>query len=418
MLDIRIKKDSKYGVLYNTPSNIRYILLYGGRAAGRSFQGSRSAAINIGIKNYYRGFLMRNILDTVRDSIYQDCLDRIGELDLPVVSVESNLLLRYGENQLKGRGFKKSSGADTAKNKSVAGVNTVFIEEAEEVSYEDFMQLDLSLRTVKGQVTIILMFNPPVKGHWILKEWFHLEPSAEYEGYFVMVPRLDRNDTAYRFATYHENIVNLDVNVVSRMERLKETNLDYYLHKIMGLVPSGKTGRVFKQFSIIPKAQYDSLELTSYFGLDFGYSNDPTACIEVKAHNNNLYICQRLYQPGLTNPQIYEKLEWIKDKITADSSEPKSIAELSDQGLYIVGAKKGTDSVNNGIQKIQQYNIYITDDSTQTIDEFENYSWRLDKNKEPTDKPEDKYNHAIDALRYAVEELTDPTPTFHEPIYF
>lgn len=427
-IKVVIKKNSKYGILYRTPSHIRYILTWGGRATGRSFQNSRADIINLTTWPYYRGFLMRNVLDQVRDSIYQDCLDRINELNLGIKATESNLLLKYKKNQLKGRGFRKSSGTDTAKNKSVAGINTITIEEAEETDKDDFNQLDLSLRTVKGQVVIKLLFNPPIKGHWILKEWFNLVPASKenaekyygkcwfesipesaLEGFFIAVPKSDRTDTHYIFGTYHDNKKNLDKNTIAKMERFKETDIDYYLHKICGLVPSGKVGRVIKRYSTISVEEYDKLPYTKHYGLDFGFTNDPTACIEIMRHNNKLYLRERLYERGLTNPQIYERLKWIKAKIKADSSEPKSIKELNDLGLFVEGAEKGPDSISVGIQRLNQFEIIICEDSKNLMEESENHVYKLDKNKEPTNQPEDDWNHAIDATRYGIEDMFNYT---------
>lgn len=422
---VEISKTSKYGVLYNTPNNIRYILMYGPRGTGKSFQNSRADVINLITKPYYRGFLMRNVLDTVRDSNFQDCLDRIDELNLPI-SV-SDLLLKYRANQLKGRGFRKSSGQDTAKNKSVAGINSISIEEAEEVDPMDFHAMDLSLRTTKGQVAIKLVFNPPVKGHWILNEWFNLIPATKedavkhfgwcwfdkvedkyLDGYFLAIPRSDRKDTHYIFSTYHENIKNLDPNTVAKMERFLETDVDYYLHKVCGLVPSGKTGRIIRKYQIITAEEWEQLPYPSYFGLDFGYTNDPTAVAEIKRHNNKLYVRERLYQTGLTNPKIYDQINWIKKKIIADSAEPKSIAELRNMGLFIMPAKKGADSIRIGIERLNQHEIYICEDSKNAQNEAQNWIYKLDKNKEPTNEPEDDFNHFWDAVRYALEDLYLP----------
>lgn len=421
-INITIKKDSKYKVLYDTPKNIRYILVYGGRAAGRSFQASRSEVVNLLTKEYYRGFLMRNVLDQVRDSIYQDCLDRISELDLPTQSIESNLILKYSNNQLKGRGFRKSSGTDTAKNKSVAGINTITIEEAEEADKDDFNQLDLSLRTTKGQVIIKLLFNPPVKGHWILREWFDLIPAtkenainyfgncwfndvpeAALESFFLTIPK-NRSDTHYIFGTYLDNVKNLDSNTVRKMESFKESEVDYYLHKICGLVPSGKIGRVIKKYSLISVEEWNKLDYPSYFGLDFGFTNDPTAAVETKIHNKNLYIREILYETRLTNPLIADKLKEITKEIIADSAEPKSIQELKDLGLFVTAAEKGPDSVRAGIQRLEQYNIFICTDSKNAQFEAENYVYKLDKNKEPTNEPIDLFNHIWDAVRYSISK--------------
>jgi phage terminase large subunit len=422
-LKVNISKNSKYGILYDTPPSIRYILLYGGRATGRSFQASRADVINLCVKPYYRGFIMRNILDQVRDSIFQDCVDRINDYNLPVQVTD--LMLKNGDKQLKGRGFKKSSGNDTAKNKSVAGINHITIEEAEEVDFDDFTQMDLSLRTVKEPVTITLLFNPPVKGHWILSEWFNLIPSTKenaikhfgkcwfedvspesLDGFYLPIPK-NREDTHYIFGTYLDNISNLDPNTVAKMKSLKDTNIEYYLHKICGLIPSGRTGRVLKTYSIISDQDYYKLELPTYHGLDFGFVNDPTACVEFKTHNNKLYVKELLYETGLTNPLIADKLSYLKNKkIIADSAEQKSIQELNNLGLWVVPAKKGAGSVMAGINKLNEFDVYICESSTNLQNEAQNYVYKIGKDKLPTNEPIDSQNHGIgDALRYSLQHL-------------
>lgn len=434
MIHIEIDKNSKDVVLYSTPKKVRYILSYGGRGGGKSYGVMRAEVINLAALPYYRGFLMRNVLDTVRDSVFQEAVDRVGEYKLPVDITESNLLLKCGDNQLKGRGFKKSSGSDTAKNKSVAGINRLVIEEAEEIDKEDFNQLDLSLRTNKAQIIINIIFNPPVKGHWILKEWFDLVPATkenaytyfkrcwfedvndnDLENFFLMVPK-NRVDTVYRFSTFFDNLENLNDATIRKMKSYLQDDVEYYLHKICGLVPSGKIGRVFKEYQIIDEKEYDDLAYEKHYGLDFGYTNDPTACVEVKIHNKNIYIKEILYETNLTNPHIAEKLQDITQVITADASEPKSIEELNQLGLYTKGAKKGVDSVTNGIQKIKQYKIHLTSKSLNIMKEFENYTYKLDRNKEPTNLPIDQNNHAIDAIRYAIEDIDNQNYT--QSIYF
>jgi phage terminase large subunit len=414
MIEVKVKKTSKWRQLYAPEPHIRYILLYGPRMGGKSYKASHASVIHMTSWNYYRAYIMRNVLDNVRDSIFQDCSDRIVGLGIPAQIIESNLTIRWGQNEMKGRGFKKSSGNDTAKQKSLAGRNVVIIEEAEEVSKDDFTQLDLSLRTTKGQVIVILVFNPPEKGHWILNDWFDLRPDEEHSDFFHMQPK-NRKDTAYIFCNYKDNLEHLDPNVIVRAERLKETDLEYYLHKIVGLVPSGKTGRVFKTYNTISIEEYEQLPYEKRYGMDFG-SNDPTTLQEVMVHDKNIYIRSKFYQSGMNFDHIVEKIKDIKQKIIADSQAKQTIDSLNARNCWVTSSKKGADSVVTGIKKISSYNIYICEDSSGTIEEFNNYCWKQDRSGLPTDTPEDKNNHAIDAIRYAIEDI-DMALDFEKMVY-
>lgn len=142
------------------------------------------------------------------------------------------------------------------------------------------------------------------------------------------------------------------------------------------------------------------------FGLDFGYTNDPSVLSAVYKMNNDLYIDEIFYQKGLLNSDISRliKQNGINTSIIADSSEPKSIAELNMYGHIIRGAKKGPDSVLNGIQTMQNYNIYITKRSANIKDEFSKYSWKKDKDGNSINIPEDINNHAIDSISYALRD--------------
>ena len=421
MINVVVKKDSKWRQLYAPDESIRYVLVYGPRLGGKSFRASQATILQMTSWPYFRAYIMRNVLDNVRDTIFQDCWDRVIEHNLPLSVIESNLTIKWGSNELKGRGFKKSSGKDTAKQKSLAGRNVVVIEEAEETDKDDFTQLDLSLRTTKGQVVMYLVFNPPEKGHWTLNEWFDLLPATislakeiygvdltgitddNLDGFFVMKPKL-RTDTAYIFSNYKDNLKHLDPNVIDRAERLKVTDLEYYLHKIIGLVPSGRTGRVFKKYTTISRQEYNGLPYNKLFGLDFG-SNDPTTLIECMVHDKSIYISEVFYKQGMTIDDIDEQLLDINDKVIADSSAKQTIETLKMRGRWLEASVKGADSVTDGIRKLLSYDIVIVEDSSNVLSEFENYVWKLDRFGIPTDKPEDKHNHAIDAIRYSIEDL-------------
>jgi phage terminase large subunit len=143
------------------------------------------------------------------------------------------------------------------------------------------------------------------------------------------------------------------------------------------------------------------------FGMDFGYTNDPTTLIEIRYHADGLYWKEHLYKTGMTNPEIakeVKRLELQREKIVADSAEPKSIEEIKRAGCYIVGAEKGKDSINQGIDAIKRYNVYIEPRSKNLIEEFSSYTWDKDRDGNPTNKPIDAFNHGIDGGRYALSK--------------
>ena len=157
-------------------------------------------------------------------------------------------------------------------------------------------------------------------------------------------------------------------------------------------------------------------EGTVRYGLDFGYTNDPSTLIKVVETKDGRYVDEMFYQTGMLNSHIIKRIDQLKilknyDEIIADSAEPKSIDEIYNAGFNIRGAEKGQDSIRAGIDRIKTKNLYVTKRSINLIKELRNYSWELDKNGKATNKPIDDYNHAIDAVRYAIEPkklISDP----------
>ena len=149
--------------------------------------------------------------------------------------------------------------------------------------------------------------------------------------------------------------------------------------------------------------------VVSVFGLDFGYTNDPTAlfCGLLDQSGKRLFVFDEMYEKGLSNAKIADKvreLGYAKERITADSAEPKSIDELRSMGMRIKPALKGRDSVRNGIQWIQDLEIIIHPRCVNTITEISNYTWDKDKFGTTLNVPIDDFNHLLDAMRYALED--------------
>lgn len=259
----------------------------------------------------------------------------------------------------------------------------LFINEANELTFEDWQQL---IMRTEGKV--VLDYNPSDAYHWI---------------YEKVIPR----DDADFYKTTYKNNPFLDANVKAEIERLQYTDEDYW--RIYGLGERGATRAAVFQFDV---AEEPKGKLLCY-GLDFGYTNDPTALVAIYKDGDNLYIDELLYHTHLTNPDISDKLHDLglsrRDEIYADSAEPKSIEELYRLGWNVKPASKGADSVRSGIDALKRHKLYLTKRSNNAITEFQNYRWKEDKNGNLLRDPIDQYNHAIDATRYATQaKITRP----------
>jgi phage terminase large subunit len=389
------------------PAGARYFIIMGGRSRGGSYVASQYALAKLNAPDYFRCAVMRFVLDDVRDSIFQEIIDRADEQGIKEnLTIREHLLtIGYGANKIIGKGFKKSSGEQKSKLKSLANFNSIIIEEADEVSEDDFMQLDDTIRTTKSDIMIILVLNSPHKNHWIIKRWFNLVPSG-VEGYYRAELKSTCADTVYMFSTLEDNIANVSKTTIANFENYKKTRPDHYWNMIKGLVSEGARGRIFKTWKPIPDKDYEELPYAPFNGLDFGFTNDPTALIEIKEHNDKVYLRELIYETGLTNPLISRKMTDLgvkkETEIYGDSAEPKSIEEIRTDGWNVLPSTKGADSVNAGIDMLMGKEVYYTESSVNIAREVQDYVWALDRNKEPTNNPVDKNNHAMDAVRGAI----------------
>jgi phage terminase large subunit len=387
-----------------------YIHLWGGRGRGGSHFVTDYFLCKITQPQYFRGYFMREVFGDIKDSLFRDFADRLEDNE----TIDSNrftindstkfILDNVTKNTISSKGFKKSSGNRTAKLKSLAGATHIIIEEAEEIGEEDKDKLVDSVRTIKSDIQIISVFNPPPKAHHIWKD-YTLIPEIEVDGETYYSAHCNNDDILSIFSTYKDNIKNLNPATIKKFESYKESNPHHYYTDIMGLVSSGVSGRIFKRYNL-----YDTLpqdEFYTLYGLDFGYSIDPSAFVELNINKKQrvLYVKLHFYEPGLTTNQIYQRIKSVisgNNEIIADSAERRIIDELLFNGLMVIPCIKGTDSIRAGINQMQEYTIYLHKDSKELIEEFNNYSWAKNVDKDLTQKPIDKWNHAIDATRYAL----------------
>lgn len=404
---IRLEFSKKYKPLFTTKA--RYIDLWGGRGRGGSYTGTKYFLHLLTQKEYFRGYLMREIAGDVRESLWRDFKDRLEEEELEHLfelnETAMSAICTLTGNTLLSKGFKKSSGNRTAKLKSLAGATHVLIEEAEEIAKFDFNQLDDTLRTKKAEnIQIIRIFNPPSKNHWIWDK-YNLT-AAPIEGYYQATQKKDPNLLSI-FSNYYDNITNVHTSSVQAWEDYKTSDPEYYYTIIQGLISEGVRGRIYKHFQVGDMIN----AYPKFYGLDWGF-NDPIALVECECHNKTLWARERLYEQGLTNSELSKRMTDLgiskTAPIYADSAEPKDIKDLKGMGWNIIAAQKGQDSVMNGIKFLKDYVVYIPETSINLWKEAENYRWRLDQYKMPTNEPEDNWNHALDALRYAMDKIKAP----------
>ncbi len=356
---------------------------------------------------------MSEVFGDIRDSLWLDVKDRIEEAGLNeffhLDEGEMTATYLVNGNTIVSKGFKKASKKQTAKLKSLAGATHVLVEEMEEISEADFKQLDDTLRTTKTQnIQLIGLFNPPAKSHWIWKTWYNLVDS-EIQGFFRAIPR-ENPALLSIFSTYRDNLKNLNASFVRNMKAYLETDPEYYYTIVEGLISEGVRGRIFRNWNRIEDMPciYEK-----FYGLDFGY-NHPTALVECEAHKKDLYVKELIYESNLTNQDISAKLTALGIKKTSriyvDSAEPKSWEELRRLGWNVIKAQKGPDSITSGINFIKEYTVHATEKSFNLWNEYENYHWVLDQEKRSTNDAEDKFNHLMDAIRYAMDKIRKPAP--------
>ncbi len=227
--------------------------------------------------------------------------------------------------------------------------------------------------------------------------WLDWNPSTEFWFYTEMKGK--RDDLDFLTLTYLDNEA-LDPVTKAEIESHKE-NASWW--QVYGLGQLGEVkGKIFKDWKFIDEIPHEARLIRR--GLDFGYTNDPTAIVEIYTYNGGYILDEVCYQWGLSNRKIADVLETREKVLTyADSSEPKSIDEISGYGIMITGATKGPGSIEQGIQFVQDQRISITKRSVNIIKEYRKYLWKTDKNGKTLGEPLDKNNHGMDAIRYGFD---------------
>jgi phage terminase large subunit len=314
--------------------------------------------------------ICRKTLPALKGTAYRDVLELLKELGLYSEENHNKSELSY---TLNGNLIEFIS-VDQPQKIRGRKRNYLWLNEANEFTYEDYQQL--ILRTTDK---VYLDYNPSDPYSWIYDKV------------------ITRDDCTFIKSTYKANPF-LDKDTIAEIERLKDLDPDYWRVYGMGEIGSIQT-MIFRNFQLVDEVQG---RLVGY-GLDFGFTNSPTALVAVYQSDDNLYIKEMLYEKRLTNTDLANKMKEFRidrqSEIIGDSAEPKSIEEIYRQGFNIKPAKKGA-GIHLGIDIMRRYKLHITKDSLNAIKEFRGYKWATDKNGDVLNVPVKVNDHLIDATRY------------------
>lgn len=400
MMKINLKKSifNKAYLPYLQDYSKRYEIYYGGAGSGKSKFVSQKLVYKA-MQSLRKILVLRKVNRTTKNSTFQILQDTLSEWKLlpycKVNKTDFSIMLPNGSQ------FICIGLDDQEKLKSIVGLTDAWLEEATEFTQNDFNQVDLRIRERVDASQIILSFNPVSKANWCYLQFFKEDPT------------LDAFRTGCNIV--HTNYLDnkfLPEEYIKSLLLLETTNPVFY--KIYALGEFGSLDKlVYNNWQSI-EFDYTQIKGKRCLGLDFGYTNDPTAltCSIVDDENKRLYVYQTWGGTGYLNDQIAKKLIELgygRSTIIADSAEAKSIDEIKLAGVRrILPATKGPGSILQGIQRVQQYEIIVHPSCTELIEELQNYSWTKDKaTNEYINKPVDKFNHYLDALRYSLQCIDD-----------
>lgn len=400
----------------------------GGRGRGGShFLGDKIRLLLADVAGYKcRIGLMRYVKETVRDSIWREVTDRLRNNGLqPNRFDDKNMRLEYNGHSISTDGFVSVSSAQVAKQKSKTKFTHIFIDELQEIPNDKVREFDQLITTLRGfrdektglWVTpqIFAAFNMPDKDHWLIKRYFNLVES-EFEGYYkIELKEAWKQELCVAYGTYKDNLVwqnglveeggleMLEKETYRRYEYLKQSELaeDQHRYKIetLGLVSSGRSGRIFKDWKAITYQEWLEIDTPPFFGIDFGYTADPTAVVGIKKKGNTLYWHCFLYEKLFTSGMIFsvvqknipnwENYEFIHDR------DARVADELSALGMRMIPAAKGKGSVTEGVTFLLGFDVHYTEESDPIATEIQNYSWLPRKDGSSSNEPMDAYNHCF-----------------------
>lgn len=399
--------NSKYKPLIT--STTRYFIITGGRGSAKSFGVGTFASV-LSFEVGHKILFTRQTMTSAHLSIIPEFEEKINLMgfaewfDVNKTEVRN----RKSNSDIIFRGIKTSSGDQTANLKSLQGVTTWIVDEAEELTDEKtFDKINLSIRQKGVQNRVILILNPATKEHWIYRRFF--EDAGVQPGF-----NGTKGNVTYISTTYLDNIKNLDQSFIDEVEYMRDHNPNKYNHQILGGWLDKAEGVIFSNWVLGEFKEAGKV----VFGQDFGFSIDPTVLVKTSIDQARkvIYIKECYYRQHLKTTEIYELNNSYAGNslIYADGQEGRLIDEIKDKGCNIKAAEKGPGSITAGIAVLQDYQLVIDPESVNIVKELNNYVWHDKKSNTPIDD----YNHAMDSIRYAIysqivnKPLTPPKISF------
>lgn len=366
-------------------SDWREAAIYGGRGSMKSHSVARVLLIRAMMKNGLCG-CFREFQNSIADSSHSLLKGLIEEYELPNFKITNDSIV----NTKTGYSFIfKGLRNNVQSIKSIEGMTEAWVEEAQTITETSLDVLTPTVRLPGSQ--LFYTYNR-------LKDKDPVHNRLVIEGRPNTLIINVNYDIALKYG-WMSDVLRLE------MESDKANRPEVYKHKWLGM-PSNLKGQIYKNFKPIDELPKEAVYIGS--GLDFGYTNDPTALVDVYKWNNAYILDEGLYNTGMLNSEIANYIKSMShydgQEIVADSSEPKSIAEIATYGININGATKGQGSVNQGIQKLQGLEIYYTARSHNIEEEVLNYAWKVNRENKSLNVPIDAYNHILDATRYFITE--------------
>lgn len=363
----------------------RYIFLRGSSRSGKTRAAIQTLIIEALTNKKITITIARETQVSIKNTILVDFQEEMEKLDLWHDKAYNKVDMVY---RFDNGSVVRFIGLDDKTGK-LRGLKSdiVMVDEVNTIEMSSFVQLD-----IRTERYVITAYNPEIPTDW----W-----GLDYE---------KKDNGCVLISTWRENAF-LDQRIIDSINSLKETDHDLWL--------------IYSESQIVPPREivYQKPDLFdqepqgikyTYYGLDFGFSSDPAALVQVKVKDKELYVRELIYQQGLTNDDLLHLIrnEYNLDRtcdIVADSAEPKSIEELNRGGLKVRGVSKGANSVLFGIQKVRQHKIFVHRDSPNLIQEFDNYRYKKDRSGRVTNQTQGM-DHLLDGLRYVVAEFIDNKP--------
>lgn len=406
-----IKTHEVYYPLYEDKEHFVF-LITGGRGSGKSYSASTfierltfeyNAARKLAHQILYTRYTMVSaaisVIPEVREKIEAEGTEEYFKI------TKTDIMNKMTGATVMFRGINTSSGNQTAKLKSIHGVSTFVVDEAEEwTSEDDFERIMLSIRQQGLQNRILIIMNPADSNHWVYRRFIEKTHRVEYfDGVPVQIST--HPDVCHIHTTYLDNIENLSPEFLKEVLAMKEKDPARYAHVVMGRWADVAEGAVFKHFGIVD--EFPAFAKYVARGMDLGYTNDPSAIVRCGIVDNRLYIDELCYKTGMTAQDLIEELVSEEERgeggfVYSESADPRLVDEIALGGIVIYPVSKGAGSILAGISKMQDYEIFVTRRSVNIQNELRNYVWAKDKDGYYINAPEDHDNHAVDATRYYI----------------